>query len=84
MCNPILNKRKDTGRQPQTLFMLANSSAISRWILTKLGTDNLSGSESVFAKSDIENSDWLPWKSGNADFEAPFDHVGLKFCRKDS
>ncbi len=74
--HPLLNKRKDTGRQPQTLFSLANSSAVSRRIITKSGTDNLSGSESVVAKSEFQNSNVLPWKSGNADFEAHFGQKG--------
>ncbi len=47
------NLSKDTGRQPRTLFQSANYSAISRPILTKSGTDNLSGSESNLAVSEF-------------------------------
>ena len=47
-----------------------------------IGTDNLSGPESDLAKSEFENSNRLPWKSWNADFEAPFDPERLRFCHQ--
>ena len=47
------NLRKDTGRQPRTLFQSANYFAVSRPILTKSGTDNLSGSEKELAMSEM-------------------------------
>ncbi len=60
--------------------MVYISSLVSGWIATKFGTDNLSGSEVGMAKVEFENSDRLPWKSGNAGFEVPFGHEGLRFC----
>ena len=44
---------------------------VSRRISTKFGTDNMSGSEVGLAQAEFENSNWLPWKSWNVDFEVP-------------
>ncbi len=41
------NLRKDTCRQSRMLFPFINSFAVCRPISTKLGTDNLSGSERI-------------------------------------
>ncbi len=54
-------------------------SFISQPISMKFGTVNLFGAEGVLVEPEFENVDWLPWKMGNADFEAQFDQerVGL-------
>ena len=77
------NLRKDTGRQPRTLFQPANYFAVSRPILTKSGTDNLSGPERELAMSEFLNLKRLPWKFGNAGFEAPFCPEALIFWSQD-
>ncbi len=53
LCISYYNLSKDTGRQPRTLFQFANYFAVSRPILMKSGTDNLSGSESNLAMSEF-------------------------------
>ncbi len=70
---------EDTGRRSQTLFLFFNYFAVSQPILTKSGTDNLLGSESDVEGSEFYNSERLPWKLGNADFEAQFSHEWLRF-----
>ncbi len=61
------------------VFLFFNYFAVYRPILTKSGTDNLSGPESTVKGLEFWNSKRLPWKFGNADFEAAFGHERLTF-----
>ncbi len=66
--NHIIKRlRTDAGRFGHFLPLSAISSAVSGQSLTKSGMEIPVGSESVIAKMDFQNSNRLPWKTGNKD-----------------
>ena len=55
----------DTGSLGHFLPLSPISSGVSGLILTQFDTRTPSGSDSVIARTEFENSDRLPWKSGD-------------------
>ncbi len=59
----LKRERTDTGSLGHFSPLWPISSVVSGPILTKFGTETPGGSECVFAKTELKNSNWLPWKS---------------------
>ena len=64
--HPITKERKDGHRQPRTRFTFVTYLLCRFWSdFNTFDTRALGGPESVFAQTEFENSDRLPWKSGD-------------------
>ncbi len=67
-------------REHFSIAVAAISSGVSEPISTKFGMVNLLGPESVVAEPEFKIFDRLPWKIGNADFEAISNNERVGIC----